>query len=64
VRHLSRTLEHYKNERIDSEHQLVKKLEKVNLDKSILFREKRGTLWKEIAKPTQTAFEDELRRQR
>jgi hypothetical protein len=64
VRHLSQTLEHYKKERIDSEHQLVKKLQKVHLDKSILFREKRGTLWKEIPRPTQTAFEDELRRQR
>ena len=49
---------------MDSEHQLVKRIEKVNLDKSILYREKRNTLWKEIAKPTQAAFENELRKQR
>ena len=46
---LSKALEHYKNERIGTEDELIKCIKKVNLDKPILFREKKSVLWKESA---------------
>lgn len=47
VSNLSQALKHYKNERINTENDLIETIKKVNLDKAILFREKQSTLWKE-----------------
>ena len=44
---LSKALNHYKTERIGTEDDLIKCIKKVNLDKPILFREKKSVLWKE-----------------
>lgn len=40
VSNLSKALNQYKTERIDTENQLIKTIKKVNLDKTILFKEK------------------------
>ena len=49
VSKLSHALKQYKNERINTENDLINTIKKVNLDKAILFREKQLTLWKEEA---------------
>lgn len=46
VAKLSHALQQYKSERIGTEDDLIKCIQKVNLDKAILFREKQGVLWK------------------
>lgn len=45
VSKLSAALNNYKTERIKTETDLKNTIDKVNLDKSILFREKQKTLW-------------------
>jgi hypothetical protein len=40
VSKLSKALKEYKNERINTENVLIDRIKKVNLDKTILFREK------------------------
>ena len=62
VAKLSNSLLQYKTERIGTEDQLIKCIEKVNLDKSILFREKKDVLWKDTDNQDQTNLEDGLRR--
>lgn len=47
VMQLSKALKQYKSERFGTEDDLIKCIEKVNLDKSILFREKQSVLWRE-----------------
>eukprot|EP00347_Sterkiella_histriomuscorum_P011921 403370583 len=47
INKLSRTLQRYKNQREQSEEQLIRTIEKVKLDKTILFREKIETIWKD-----------------
>ena len=47
VMSLSKALSQYKSERFGTEDALIKCIEKVNLDKSILFREKQSVLWRE-----------------
>ena len=47
VAKLSNALLQYKTERIGTEDELIKCIEKVNLDKSILLREKKDVLWKD-----------------
>ena len=42
---LSQALNHYKTERIKTETDLKNTIDKVNLDKAILFREKQKVLW-------------------
>ena len=42
---LTKALEDYKNERISSQDNLIKSIDKVNLDKSILLKEKQQVLW-------------------
>ncbi len=59
---LSNSLDQYKTERIGTEDELIKCIEKVNLDKSILFREKKDVLWKDADNQDQTNLEDGLRR--
>lgn len=44
---LSNVLKQYKTERIGTEKDLIKCIDKVNLDKPILFREKKSVLWKD-----------------
>jgi len=39
VSKLSQALKHYKNDRINTENDLINTIKKVNLDKDILFRE-------------------------
>lgn len=48
VSKLSEALKQYKTERIQTENDLIKRIKKVNLDKSILFREKQNTLWRDL----------------
>ena len=62
VAKLSNSLLQYKTERIGTEDQLIKCIEKVNLDKSILFREKKDVLWKDTDNQNQTNLEDGLRK--
>ncbi|CDW81253.1 UNKNOWN [Stylonychia lemnae] len=47
INKLSRTLQKYKNQREKSEQVLIRTMEKVKLDKAILFREKLDTIWKD-----------------
>mmetsp|Transcript_1467 Transcript_1467/g.1964 ORF Transcript_1467/g.1964 Transcript_1467/m.1964 type:complete len:81 (+) Transcript_1467:135-377(+) len=47
---LSNALQQYKTERIQTEDELISVIKKVNLDKSILFREKQATLWRDKKK--------------
>jgi len=61
---ISDTLKQYKTERIGTEDQLIKKIAKVNLDRTILFREKQNVLWQERSKLSQNLFEEELIKQK
>jgi muramidase (phage lysozyme) len=45
VNRLARTLRRYKEKRIKSEDELVKIMEKVKLDKTILIKEKIDSIW-------------------
>ena len=45
VNRLARTLRKYKEKRISSENELVKIMEKVKLDKTILIKEKIDSIW-------------------
>ena len=47
VAKLSNALHQYKTERIQTENDLISTIKKVNLDKTILFKEKTMTLWKD-----------------
>ena len=44
---------------IGTEDELIKCIEKVNLDKSILFREKKDVLWKDKDDQNQTSLEEQ-----
>ena len=57
-------LKHYKNERINTENDLISTIKKVNLDKAILFREKQTTLWKEGVDQNQSALVVQLRKEK
>ena len=61
---LSNALQHYKKERVGTEDQLIKRIQKVNLDKRILFREKQGILWQENGHTAQSEMEDALRKEK
>jgi hypothetical protein len=45
VNRLTRTLRKYKEKRINSENELVKIMQKVKLDKTILIKEKIDSIW-------------------
>lgn len=70
VVNLSNVLAQYKTERIGTEQDLIKCIDKVNLDKPILFREKKSVLWKDTHQDDgadecgadQAHLEDALRR--
>lgn len=62
VMQLSKALKQYKSERFGTEDDLIKCIEKVNLDKSILFREKQSVLWREEENQNQTSLEESLRK--
>jgi hypothetical protein len=64
VLNISDTLKQSKTERIGTEDQLIKKIAKVNLDRTILFREKQNVLWQERSKLSQNLFEEELIKQK
>lgn len=64
VAKLSQALQQYKSERIGTEDDLIKCIQKVNLDKAILFREKRGVLWKDADDQRQTSLEEALRKEK
>ena len=64
VAKLSHALQQYKSERIGTEDDLIKCIQKVNLDKAILFREKQGVLWKNADDQRQTSLEEALRREK
>lgn len=61
---LSKALQQYKSERIGTEEDLIKCIQKVNLDKAILFREKQSVLWKDAADQRQTSLEEALRKEK
>ena len=61
---LSHALQQYKSERIGTEDDLIKCIQKVNLDKAILFREKQGVLWKDADDQRQTSLEEALRKEK
>ena len=61
---LSQALQQYKSERIGTEDDLIKCIQKVNLDKAILFREKQGVLWKDADDQRQTSLEEALRKEK
>lgn len=58
---LTKALEDYKNERISSQDSLIKSIHKVNLDKSILLREKQQVLWTLSSNQRQSHLEHKLR---
>lgn len=60
---LAQTLKKYKEERIGVEADLIKTIDKVNLDRSILLKEKQSVLWKNEPK-TQIILENELKHQK
>jgi hypothetical protein len=64
VAKLSDALRQYKSERIGTEDDLIKCIQKVNLDKAILFREKQGVLWKDADDQRQTSLEEALRKEK
>ena len=64
VAKLSQALQQYKSERIGTEDDLIQCIQKVNLDKAILFREKRGVLWKDADDQRQTSLEEALRKEK
>jgi len=64
VAKLSKALQQYKSERIGTEEDLIKCIQKVNLDKAILFREKQSVLWKDAADQRQTSLEEALRKEK
>lgn len=61
---LSEALQRYKSERVGTEDELIKCIQKVNLDKAILFREKQGVLWKDADDQRQTSLEEALRKEK
>lgn len=62
VSKLSTALNHYKTERIKTETDLKNTIDKVNLDKSILFREKQKVLWGNTTEETQSVMDMSLRK--
>jgi hypothetical protein len=48
VTRLSRTLKKYKDKRMKSENELLKIMEKVKLDKTILLKEKIDSIWRNM----------------
>ena len=61
---LTKALEDYKNERISSQDSLIKSIHKVNLDKSILLREKQQVLWTLSSNQSQSHLEHQLRQEK
>jgi|TARA_B110001450_G_C17536006_1_gene446613 hypothetical protein len=64
VAKLSNALHQYKTERISTENELISTIKKVNLDKTILFKEKTMTLWKDQQEQDQRVFEGILKKER
>ena len=61
---LTKALKDYKNERISSQDSLIKSIHKVNLDKSILLREKQQVLWTLSSNQRQSHLEHKLRQEK
>ena len=64
VSNLSNALNQYKTERISTENELINTIKKVNLDKTILFKEKQNTLWKDQQEQDQRVFADALKKEK
>jgi len=64
VAKLSNALHQYNTERISTENELISTIKKVNLDKTILFKEKTMTLWKDQQEQDQRVFEGILKKER
>ncbi len=61
---LTKALEDYRKERISSQDKLIKQINKMNLDKQILLKEKQQVLWRLSSNQSKYHFEDKIRQEK